>query len=36
MPREVGRQYKEILKKYIDSQSEEDLYVGQQFSRRFI
>lgn len=36
MPREVGRQYKEIMKKYLESHSEEDLYVGQQFSRRFI
>lgn len=36
MPQVVGRQYKEILKKYLESHSEEDLYVGQQFSRRFI
>lgn len=36
MPQVVGRQYKEILKQYLSSQSEEDLYVGQQFSRRFI
>lgn len=36
MPQEVGVQYKEIMKKYLESQSEEDLYVGQQFSRRFI
>lgn len=36
MPQEVGRQYKEIMKKYLESHSEEDLYVGQQFSRRFI
>ena len=36
MPQEVTSQYKEIMKKYLDSQSEEDLYVGQQFSRRFI
>lgn len=36
MPQEVGNQYKEIMKKYLESQSEEDLYVGQQFSRRFI
>ena len=36
MPVEVGRQYKEIMQKYLESHSEEDLYVGQQFSRRFI
>ncbi|MCM3638303.1 PP2C family protein-serine/threonine phosphatase [Sporosarcina luteola] len=36
MPQEVGRQYKEIMGKYLESPSEEDLYVGQQFSRRFI
>lgn len=36
MPQVVGRQYKAILKKYLESHSEEDLYVGQQFSRRFI
>ncbi|MCG7346326.1 PP2C family protein-serine/threonine phosphatase [Sporosarcina sp. ACRSL] len=36
MPEVVGRQYKEILKKYLETHSEEDLYVGQQFSRRFI
>ena len=36
MPQEVGKQYKEILKQYVDGQNEEDLYVGQQFSRRFI
>ena len=36
MPVEVGRQYKEIMGKYLESHSEEDLYVGQQFSRRFI
>ncbi|MDN4606322.1 PP2C family protein-serine/threonine phosphatase [Sporosarcina highlanderae] len=36
MPQVVGKQYKEILKKYLESHSEEDLYVGQQFSRRFI
>lgn len=36
MPQEVGAQYKEIMRKYLESQSEEDLYVGQQFSRRFI
>lgn len=36
MPLEVGKQYKEILKQYVDGQNEEDLYVGQQFSRQFI
>ncbi|MBD7983944.1 PP2C family protein-serine/threonine phosphatase [Sporosarcina sp. Sa2YVA2] len=36
MPQEVTKQYKEIMSKYLESQSEEDLYVGQQFSRRFI
>lgn len=36
MPQQVGAQYKEIMKQYLESQSEEDLYVGQQFSRRFI
>ncbi|CAM3216425.1 PP2C family protein-serine/threonine phosphatase [Filibacter tadaridae] len=36
MPLEVGKQYKELLKQYIDSQSEEDLYLGQQISRKFI
>jgi len=36
MPQEVGKQYKEILKQYVNGQNEEDLYVGQQFSRQFI
>lgn len=36
MPREVGEQYKKILKQYITNQSEVDLYAGQNFSRRFI
>lgn len=36
MPEEVGKQYKEILKQYVDGQNEEDLYLGQQFSRQFI
>ncbi len=36
MPDEVGKQYKEILQQYVDRQNEEDLYAGQQFSRRFI
>ena len=36
MPQEVEKQYKEILEQYIESQSEEDLYAGQKFSRQFI
>ncbi|WP_432361659.1 PP2C family protein-serine/threonine phosphatase [Sporosarcina sp. UB5] len=36
MPLEVGSQYKEIMKEYLESRSEKDLYVGQQFCRRFI
>ena len=36
MPEEVGKQYKEILQQYVDGQNEEDLYLGQQFSRQFI
>ncbi|MFD1927715.1 PP2C family protein-serine/threonine phosphatase [Sporosarcina siberiensis] len=36
MPREVGEQYKKILKKYITNQSEVDLYAGQNFSKQFI
>jgi len=36
MPHEVGKRYKDIIKQYVESQSEEDLYVGQQFSRQFI
>jgi len=36
MPQEVGSRYREIVKQYVESQSEEDLYVGQQFSRQFI
>ena len=36
MPDEVVKQYKEILQQYVDGQHEEDLYLGQQFSRRFI
>ncbi len=36
MPQEVLKQYEEILKNYINSQREEDLYLGQQFSRQFI
>ena len=36
MPQEVVKQYKEIIQQYIDRQNEEDLYLGQKFSRRFI
>ncbi|MFS0577137.1 PP2C family protein-serine/threonine phosphatase [Sporosarcina sp. 179-K 3D1 HS] len=36
MPKEVGKQYRALLKQYIDNQSEEGLYFGQQFSRQFI
>lgn len=36
MPLEVLKRYQAILQQYIDSQSEEDLYLGQQFSRQFI
>lgn len=36
MPQEIKRQYKEILKQYIQSQSEGDLYAGHKFSRQFI
>jgi phosphoserine phosphatase RsbU/P len=36
MPQQVGKQYKEILQQYVDGQNEEDLYLGQQFSRQFI
>lgn len=36
MSHEVGSRYKEIVKQYVDSQSEEDLYAGQKFSRHFI
>lgn len=36
MPKEVVKQYKEILQQYVDGQNEEDLYLGQQFSRQFI
>ena len=28
MPKEVGKQYKEILQQYVDRQSEEDLICG--------
>ncbi len=36
MPFEIKQQYKEILKHYIQSRSEKDLYAGQKFSRQFI
>jgi len=36
MPKEVSKQYKEILQQYLNGQNEEDLYIGQQFSRKFI
>ena len=36
MPKEVSKQYKQILQKYLDGQNEEELYIGQQFSRQFI
>lgn len=36
MPKEVGKQYRSLLKQYIHNQSEEGLYFGQQFSRKFI
>ena len=36
MPKEVEEQYKAIVQRYINTQSENDLYAGQKFSRRFI
>ncbi|MEK5036877.1 PP2C family protein-serine/threonine phosphatase [Sporosarcina sp. FSL K6-3457] len=36
MPQDVVGQYKEKLQQYIDRPNEEALYLGQQFSRRFI
>ncbi len=36
MPRIVGKEYRDLLKRYITSQNEEILYFGQQFSREFI
>lgn len=36
MAERVKRQYGEIVKRYIQSQSEQDLYAGQNFSRQFI
>ena len=36
MPKEVEMQYKELVNRYINTKSENDLYAGQKFSRRFI
>lgn len=36
MPNEAGKQYKQMLENYLRTQGEEDLYLGQQFSRSFI
>ncbi|WP_318618058.1 PP2C family protein-serine/threonine phosphatase [Sporosarcina sp. YIM B06819] len=36
MPQDVVAQYKKILEQYTDRPNEEALYLGQQFSRRFI
>lgn len=36
MPKEAGKQYKKLLENYLQSQDEEGLYLGQQFSRTFI
>ncbi|PIC65106.1 phosphoserine phosphatase [Sporosarcina sp. P13] len=36
MPQEAGKQYKQMLENYLHSKGEEDLYLGQQFSRSFI
>lgn len=36
MPDKVGKQYKEIMDRYVNSQNEKDLYAGQKFSRQFI
>lgn len=36
MPKEVGRQYSELLRKYITHEDETDLYAAQQVSRKFI
>ena len=36
MPQKVEKQYKEIMDRYVNSQSEKDLYAGQKFSRQFI
>ena len=36
MARKIGSQYKEILNQYMQRQSEQNLYVGQNFSRQLI
>lgn len=36
MPKNVEKQYKELVDRYIKSQSEMDLYAGQEISRKFI
>lgn len=36
MPQEIGKLYKNVLKQYVQSQNEKDLYAGQKFSRKFI
>ncbi|WP_342536453.1 PP2C family protein-serine/threonine phosphatase [Sporosarcina sp. FSL K6-3508] len=36
MPQETGKQYKQMLRSFLRTQGEEDLYLGQQFSRNFI
>ena len=36
MPQQVGKEYRDLLKRYVNSQHEENLYFGQQFSRQFI
>lgn len=36
MPQEVGKQYSELLRKYVTHEDETDLYAAQQVSRKFI
>ncbi|SIT89652.1 PP2C family protein-serine/threonine phosphatase [Edaphobacillus lindanitolerans] len=36
MPRDMEREYKEILRQYIENQSEQNLYLGETFSRGLI
>lgn len=36
MPQEVGKQYSELLRKYVAHKDETDLYAAQQVSRKFI
>lgn len=36
MPQEFARDYKEILRQYVLSQTEQNLYIGQNFSRQLI